>query len=111
MLRLASFDVVFQEIPGEVTLALNLSGCPNRCAGCHSPHLWEEVGERTGHGELPQDWSPSFIRKACEGSLKRLGRDWIDLYQIHNPRMETVRSQKLLETLQGLKKEGKIREN
>lgn len=45
MLRLASFDVVFQEIPGEVTLALNLSGCPNRCAGCHSPHLWEEVGE------------------------------------------------------------------
>ena len=45
MLRLASFDVVFQEIPGEVTLALNLSGCPNRCAGCHSPHLGEEVGE------------------------------------------------------------------
>lgn len=45
MLRLASFDVVFQEIPGEVTLALNLSGCPNRCPGCHSPHLWEETGE------------------------------------------------------------------
>ena len=42
------FDVVFQEIPGEVTLALNLSGCPNRCAGCHSPHLWEEVGGAAG---------------------------------------------------------------
>ena len=45
MLRLASYDIVFQEIPGEVTLALNISGCPNRCPGCHSPHLWENIGE------------------------------------------------------------------
>ncbi len=42
---LASYDIVFQEIPGEVTLALNLSGCPNMCSGCHSPHLREEIGE------------------------------------------------------------------
>ena len=46
MLRLASYDIVFQEIPGEVTLALNLSGCPNRCPGCHSPHLREDIGEQ-----------------------------------------------------------------
>ena len=45
MLRYASYDIVFQEIPGEVTLALNLSGCPNRCAGCHSPHLQEDTGD------------------------------------------------------------------
>lgn len=45
MLRLASYDVVFQEVPGEVSLALNIAGCPNRCAGCHSPHLWEDKGE------------------------------------------------------------------
>ncbi len=45
MLLLASYDIVFQEVPGEVTLALNLSGCPNRCPGCHSPHLREAVGE------------------------------------------------------------------
>lgn len=44
MLRLASYDVVFQEVPGEVTLALNLSGCPNSCPGCHSPHLREDIG-------------------------------------------------------------------
>lgn len=42
---LASYDIVFTEIPGEVTLALNLSECPNRCRGCHSPHLRESVGE------------------------------------------------------------------
>ncbi len=45
MLFLASYDVVFTEVPGEVTLALNLAGCPNRCEGCHSPHLQQEVGE------------------------------------------------------------------
>ncbi|MDR1679577.1 MAG: anaerobic ribonucleoside-triphosphate reductase activating protein [Prevotellaceae bacterium] len=45
MLRLASYDIVFQEIPDEVTLALNLSGCPNRCTGCHSPHLQEDTGK------------------------------------------------------------------
>ncbi len=45
MLRLASYDIVFQEVPGEVTLALNFSACPNHCPGCHSPHLQEDVGE------------------------------------------------------------------
>ena len=45
MLRVASFDIVFQEIPGEVTLALNLSNCPCHCPGCHSPHLAEDIGE------------------------------------------------------------------
>ena len=45
MLKVASFDIVFQEIPGEVTLALNLSGCPCHCPGCHSSHLWEDIGE------------------------------------------------------------------
>ena len=45
MLRLASYDIVFQEIPGEVTLAVNLSNCPNACKGCHSPHLRDDIGE------------------------------------------------------------------
>ncbi len=52
MLRLASYDIVFQEIPGEVTLALNLSGCPNGCPGCHSPHLQQETGEVLDDGLL-----------------------------------------------------------
>lgn len=45
MLRFASYDIVFQEVPGEITLALNLSNCPNACQGCHSPHLREDIGE------------------------------------------------------------------
>jgi anaerobic ribonucleoside-triphosphate reductase activating protein len=46
MLLLASFDIVFQEVPGETTLALNLSDCPNQCPGCHSVHLQQPVGEQ-----------------------------------------------------------------
>ena len=45
MLRFVSYDIVFQEIPGEVTLAINLSNCPYRCEGCHSPWLRENAGE------------------------------------------------------------------
>ncbi len=67
------------------------------------------AGERTGHQELPQDWSPEFIRKACEQSLKRLGTDYIDLYQLHNPRIDTLRDDAIFDTLEQLKREGKLR--
>ena len=46
MLKYVDYDIVFQEIPDEVTLAVNISCCPNRCPGCHSPFLQEDVGER-----------------------------------------------------------------
>ncbi len=45
MLKYYNSDVVFQEIPDEVTLAVNLTGCPCHCPGCHSPQLWEDIGE------------------------------------------------------------------
>lgn len=45
MLKYVDTDIVFQEIPDEVTLAVNLSGCPCRCPGCHSKHLWGDGGK------------------------------------------------------------------
>ncbi len=45
MLKYYNFDIVFQEIPDEVTLAVNLTGCPVHCPGCHSKHLWEDIGD------------------------------------------------------------------
>ncbi len=45
MLKYVDTDIVFQEIPDEVTLAVNLSGCPCHCPGCHSKHLWDDGGE------------------------------------------------------------------
>ena len=45
MLKCYSYDIVCQEIPDEISLAVNISGCPNRCPGCHSPWLWSDDGE------------------------------------------------------------------
>lgn len=45
MLKFYNYDIVCQEIPDEVTLAINITGCPNRCEGCHSQWLWEDTGE------------------------------------------------------------------
>ena len=45
MLKYVNHDIVFQEYPDEVTLAVNLSLCPNFCAGCHSPQLSGDIGE------------------------------------------------------------------
>lgn len=44
MLLYTNYNIVFQEVPGEVSLAINLSNCPNRCPGCHSPYLQENTG-------------------------------------------------------------------
>ena len=43
-LKYVGYSIVLQEIPDEVTLAINISGCPHRCEGCHSAYLWEHNG-------------------------------------------------------------------
>lgn len=45
MLKYVNHDIVFREFPDEVTLAINLSRCPNGCPGCHSAYLQGDVGE------------------------------------------------------------------
>ncbi|MBI4203239.1 MAG: aldo/keto reductase [Chloroflexi bacterium] len=64
---------------------------------------------RAGHRERPQNFTPQFIHYACEQSLKRLKTDYIDLYQLHIPRMEHIRNDEIFATLEDLVHEGKIR--
>ena len=52
MVKYHNFDVVFAEIPGETTLAINITACPNHCPGCHSPHLREDAGRVLDEVEL-----------------------------------------------------------
>lgn len=45
MLKYVDAEVVFAEIPDEITLAINISNCPCHCEGCHSSYLAEDIGE------------------------------------------------------------------
>ena len=45
VLKYYNYDIVFQEIHDEVTLAVHITNCPHRCVGCHSPHLRHNIGE------------------------------------------------------------------
>lgn len=45
MLKYVNYGIVFQEIPDEVTLSINISNCPCKCPGCHSKYLWQDIGE------------------------------------------------------------------
>ena len=58
MLKYVNTGVVFQEIPDETTLSINISGCPNHCPGCHSKYLWADIGE-----ELNTDAIDSFVKE------------------------------------------------
>ncbi len=52
MLKFANHDVVFQEVPDQITLAINISNCPNHCPGCHSKYLWKDVGDELNKNAL-----------------------------------------------------------
>jgi aryl-alcohol dehydrogenase-like predicted oxidoreductase len=71
--------------------------------------FYTHPGVQPGQRERPQDWRPAYVRRACEESLRRLDTDRIDLYQLHNPRIDTLRRDDLFAELERLKAEGKIR--
>jgi aryl-alcohol dehydrogenase-like predicted oxidoreductase len=60
--------------------------------------------------ERPQDWDPPSIRLQLEASLRRLGTDYVDLYQLHNARIEPIHDDALWEELEKFRVEGKVRE-
>ena len=63
---------------------------------------------RTGPGQWPRDARPERLRECCEGSLRRLKLDRIDLYQLHAPDPQ-VPLEDSLGALKELQDEGKIR--
>ena len=60
MIKYAPDDtsVVFEEIPDEITLAVNISNCQHNCPGCHSPYLRMDFGE-----ELTETAIDELIKK------------------------------------------------
>ncbi len=62
-----------------------------------------------GHQEAPQQWEVPFIEQSLHEALDRLGTDYIDLWQFHNPRMDALERDELWTFLDRVKREGKVR--
>jgi aryl-alcohol dehydrogenase-like predicted oxidoreductase len=66
--------------------------------------------QHPGQSERPQDWRPEAIRSQLEASLRRLGTDYVDLYQLHNARLDPILDDDLWAALGRFRDEGKVRE-
>jgi aryl-alcohol dehydrogenase-like predicted oxidoreductase len=68
-----------------------------------------KVGWDFYDGGAKKNFDAAYIRFACGESLKRLRTDFIDVYQLHNPRLEMIQDGSVFKVLGELKKEGRIR--
>jgi aryl-alcohol dehydrogenase-like predicted oxidoreductase len=59
--------------------------------------------------DVPQDFSKKSIQNSLEGTLRRLRTDYLDLYQIHSPKIGVLEKTDVIETLLYLKSQGKLR--
>jgi aryl-alcohol dehydrogenase-like predicted oxidoreductase len=67
---------------------------------------FDDDGSRRSHGP---NASPEYVRSACEASLRRLGTDRIDLYQLHIGDLDMTEADAVAEVLDELLSKGLIR--
>ena len=67
--------------------------------------LFDEATKKGGGSDV----SPAYIRRACEASLRRLRTECIDLYQLHAGAGDAAGAEGVVEVLEGLVAEGKVR--
>lgn len=54
MLKYLNTQVTFAEVPDEITLCINITGCKNGCKNCHSSYLAEDIGEPLNKASLKE---------------------------------------------------------
>jgi aryl-alcohol dehydrogenase-like predicted oxidoreductase len=68
-----------------------------------------KVGADFSRGAGVQNFSADYVRSALEKTLQRLGTDYVDVYQLHNPPLRLIGQEGTYEILKILKREGKVR--
>ncbi len=92
--------------PGPRRQPVRRDGVDRHCVAAGGGHLRRV--ER-GHVDDKAIASPAGIRQACEGSLRRLNTDYIDVYLFHDNGFPPEKAQPVRDTLDALVEEGKIR--
>lgn len=72
-LRYKGYSIVLQEVPNEITLAINICGCPYRCKGCHSSYLWDNDGEELKIKDIKKLLDKYSFALTC---VCLMGGDW-----------------------------------
>ena len=65
--------------------------------------------EQVGHNEIPQKHNPDHLEYALQQSLERLQTNYIDVYSLHNPKMDAITNDNLFLSLDSLVDSGKIK--
>lgn len=97
--------VVFREVPDEITLAINISGCPVKCPGCHSGYLARDIGFPLDEESLEAlikghpgiscvsfmggDADPSYVRRLAlwvKDNFRGMKTSWYSGRDLHHAR-------------------------
>jgi aryl-alcohol dehydrogenase-like predicted oxidoreductase len=65
--------------------------------------------QQVGHSELPQKHEPEFLDFALSQSLERLQTEYVDVYSLHNPKMDAINNDVLFGALDDLVRKGTIK--
>ncbi len=101
---------VYRDGHGEEVLAEALGGVRDEIViGTKFGYdLDSDAGSR-GQQERPHRTDVASVARALDDSLRRLGTDVVDVWQLHNPRMGHLEDDDLFGFLQQAKAEGKVR--
>lgn len=105
-------DVVIATKAGQQFSALGriatLCKQPLRLLARHLPRLRAAIARRRS-SVMTYCAEPSYLRLGVEASLKRLNRDHIDIFYLHNPPVEVIRDGTAFGMLADLRRAGKLR--
>lgn len=68
-----------------------------------------KVGIDFYHGVPRSNFHPAYLRFALHQSLRRLGSDYIDLYQLHNPHPSIMCDPEVIAAMERFRSQGKVR--
>jgi aryl-alcohol dehydrogenase-like predicted oxidoreductase len=89
-----------KEFPGESIIVATKAG---------NDFYFASEKDDEGYGAIQQNYDSKYLEYAVEQSIKRLGRETIDILQLHSPDLEKLEHDEPWNILSKLKREGKIR--